>query len=63
MGETMKDYEKMLEESYSLMGDGVHDTDTLLAWRRAEELKESQENITVIVSEVVRVELLPILKA
>ena len=54
MGETMKDYEKMLEESYSLMGDGVHDTDTLLAWRRAEELKESQENITVIVSEVVK---------
>ena len=27
MGESMKDYEAMLEESYSLMGDGVHDTD------------------------------------
>ncbi len=54
MAESMKDYEKMLEESYSLMGDGVHDTDTLLAWRKAEELMESQENITVTVSEVVK---------
>ena len=54
MGESMKDYEDMLEKSYSLMGDGVHDTDTLLAWKRAEELKESQENITVTVSEVVK---------
>ena len=54
MEETMKDFEAMLEESYSLMGDGVHDTDTHLAWRRAAELKESQENITVTVSEVVK---------
>ncbi len=50
----MKDYEEMLEQSYSLMGDGVHDTDTLLAWRRAEELKESQENITVTVNGIVK---------
>ena len=54
MEESMKDFEQMLEESYSLMGDGVHDTDTLLAWRKEEELKESQENITVTVSEVVK---------
>lgn len=54
MEETMKDYEKMLEESYSLMGDGVHDTDSLLAWRKAEELKESQENIVVTVNGVVK---------
>lgn len=54
MGESMKDYEEMLEQSYSLMGDGVHDTDTLLAWRRAEELKESQENITVTVNGIVK---------
>lgn len=54
MSESMKDFEAMLEESYSLMGDGVHDTDELLAWRRAEELKESGENITVTVSEVVK---------
>ncbi len=54
MEETMKDFEEMLERSYSLMGDGIHDTDTLLAWRRAEELKESQENITVTVSEAVK---------
>lgn len=54
MGESMKDYEGMLEESYSLMGDGVHNTDELLAWKKAEELQESQENITVTVSEVVK---------
>ena len=50
----MKDYEDMLEESYSLMGDGVHDTDALLAWRRAAELKESQENIRVTVNGIVK---------
>lgn len=54
MEETMKDYEEMLEESYSLMGDGVHDTDALLAWRKAQELKESQENIRVTVSGIVK---------
>ncbi|MCR4789320.1 MAG: S1 RNA-binding domain-containing protein [Lachnospiraceae bacterium] len=54
MEETMKDYEDMLEESYSLMGDGVHDTDALLAWRKAKELKESQENITVTVTGIVK---------
>ncbi|MEE3399441.1 MAG: S1 RNA-binding domain-containing protein [Eubacterium sp.] len=54
MSESMKDYESMLEESYSMMGDGVHDTDALLAWKKAEELKESQENITVTVTEVVK---------
>ncbi len=54
MEESMKDYEKMLEESYSLMGDGVHDTDALLAWRKAKELKESQENITVTVTGIVK---------
>ena len=50
----MKDFEAMLEESYSLMGDGIHDTDELLAWRKAEELKETQENITVTVNEAVK---------
>ena len=54
MAETMKDYEEMLEQSYSFMGDGVHDTDTLLAWKKAEELKDSQENITVTVNGVVK---------
>ena len=54
MEESMKDYAQLLEESYSLMGDGVHDTDSLLAWRKAAELKESQENITVTVSGIVK---------
>ena len=42
MAESMKDYEEMLEKSYSMMGDGVHDTDALLAWEKAKELKASQ---------------------
>ena len=54
MAESMKDYEEMLEESYSLMGDGVHDTDSLLAWKKAQELKDSQENITVTVTGIVK---------
>ncbi len=54
MAETMKDYEDMLEESYSLMGDGEHDTDQLIAWRKAKELKDSQENITVTVTGIVK---------
>ena len=54
MEETMKDYEDMLEESYNLMGDGVHDTDSLLAWKKAEELKNSHENITVTVTGIVK---------
>ena len=54
MEETMKDYEKMLEESYSLMGDGVHDTDALLAWRKAKELKQSKESFTVTVTGVTK---------
>ena len=54
MEESMKDYKELLEESYDLMGDGVHDTDPLLAWRRAEELKESQENITVSITGIVQ---------
>ncbi|MBR4515603.1 MAG: S1 RNA-binding domain-containing protein [Lachnospiraceae bacterium] len=54
MEESMKDYSEMLEESYKFMGDGIHDTDTLLAWKKAEELKESQENITVTVNGIVK---------
>lgn len=50
----MKDYEEMLEESYSLMGDGVHDTDALLAWKKAKELKDSKEVITVTVTGIVK---------
>jgi len=54
MAESMKDYEEMLEKSYSMMGDGVHDTDALLAWEKAKELKASQENITVTVTGAVK---------
>ena len=50
----MKDYTEMIEESYSLMGDGVHDTDSLLAWKKAKELKDSKENITVTVTGIVK---------
>ena len=40
--ETMKDMEKELEESYKMMGDGEHDTDTLLAWQKIMELYEAK---------------------
>ena len=54
MSETMQDFGAMLEESYAMMGDGVHDTDALLAWKRAQELQESQENITVTINGIVK---------
>ena len=51
--ETMKDFEKELEESYKVMGDGEKDTDTLLAWQKIKALCETQETITVTVSGIV----------
>ena len=54
MSESMKDMAAELEASYEMMGDGVHDTDTLLAWKKAKELLESQENITVTINGVVK---------
>ena len=45
--ESMKDFEKELEESYKIMGDGEKDTDMLLAWEKVGEYLESQENIEV----------------
>lgn len=51
--ETMADYSKELEASYQYMGDGEHDTDTLLAWKKIEEYKESKEILTVEVSGIV----------
>ncbi|MCD8324557.1 MAG: S1 RNA-binding domain-containing protein [Clostridiales bacterium] len=44
---------KALEDSYKMMGDGEHDTDTLLAWAKIKEFYESQENLTVEITGVV----------
>ena len=52
--ETMKDFDRELEASYDMMGDGVHDTDALLAWKKAEELMESKEDVTVTVNGIVK---------
>ena len=52
MAESMKDFEKELEESYKVMGDGEKDTDTLLAWEKIKELYENQETLDVTVSGV-----------
>lgn len=49
MSESMNDYLDELEKSYSMMGDGVHDTDELLAWEKAKGLLESKEAITLTV--------------
>ncbi|MCD8333341.1 MAG: S1 RNA-binding domain-containing protein [Clostridiales bacterium] len=51
--ESMDDMGKALEDSYKMMGDGEHDTDTLLAWAKIKELYESQENLTVEITGVV----------
>lgn len=47
MSESMMDMAAALEESYKMMGDGVHSTDDLLAWENAAKLMESGEVITV----------------
>ncbi len=52
--ETMKDFEKELEQSYDNMGDGETTTDELLAWQKVKELLESKEAITVEVTGVVK---------
>ena len=35
--ESMEDFSRELEASYQVMGDGEHDTDTLLAWEKIKE--------------------------
>lgn len=52
MSESMNDYRDELEKSYSYMGDGVHNTDELLVWERAQELLDSKEAVTLTVTEV-----------
>lgn len=52
MSESMNDFKKELEQSYSLMGDGVHNTDELLSWQKARELLESKEPVTLTITEV-----------
>ncbi len=52
MEESMNDYLDELEKSYSLMGDGVHSTDELLVWKKAQELLESKEPVTLTITEV-----------
>ena len=50
---TMQDMEKELEESYKMMGDGEHDTDTLLAWKKIQELYETKADLTVEITGIV----------
>jgi len=52
MNESMNDFREELEKSYSLMGDGVHNTDELLSWQKAQELLESKEPVTLTITEV-----------
>lgn len=53
MAESMKDFEKELEESYKVMGDGEKNTDTLLAWEKIKELYAEQATLDVTVSGIV----------
>ena len=52
MSESMNDFKDELEKSYGYMGDGIHNTDELLVWQKAEELLESKEPVTLTITEV-----------
>lgn len=51
--ESMKDYEKELEESYKVMGDGETTTDEMLAWQKVVEYLESKEILELEVTGIV----------
>ncbi|MCC8141732.1 MAG: S1 RNA-binding domain-containing protein [Lachnospiraceae bacterium] len=51
--ESMDDMGEDLEDSYKLMGDGVHDTDTLIAWSKIMELYEAGTDIETEVAGIV----------
>ncbi len=51
--ESMQDMGKALEASYEMMGDGEHDTDTLIAWAKIKELYAAKTTLTVEITGVV----------
>ena len=51
--ESMQDFSKELEASYKVMGDGEHDTDTLLAWEKIKEYMEQKTVLDLSVYEIV----------
>lgn len=51
--ENMEDLGQALEESYAYMGNGEYDTDTLHAWEKIYQYKESGEILPVTVSGIV----------
>ena len=51
--ESMADLGEALEKSYKHMGNGEFDTDTLIAWEKIDEYKESKEILTVEISGIV----------
>lgn len=51
--ESMDDFAKELEESYKVMGNGEHDTDTLLAWQKIQEYLDSQAILEVEITGIV----------
>lgn len=53
VAENMDDLGQELENSYAYMGNGEYDTDTLLAWEKINQYKESGEILPVTVSGIV----------
>lgn len=51
--ESMQDFSKELENSYKMMGDGEHDTDTLLAWEKIKEYMDQKTVLDLSVYEIV----------
>lgn len=54
MTESMENFEKELEESYKVMGDGEKNTDELIAWDKAKEYLESGQILELPVSGIVK---------
>ncbi len=52
--ESMKDFEKELEESFKYMGDGAHSTDELVAWENLGKLMEEHTDIDVEILDTTR---------
>ena len=51
--ESMEDFSRELEASYQVMGDGEHDTDTLLAWEKIKEYMDQKTVLDLTVYEIV----------
>ncbi len=50
---SMDEMGSALEKSYNMMGDGVHDTDALIAWSKIKEMQEAGNELEVEITGIV----------